>query len=31
MSWFDLVIPGFVGLVVLLAAIILIWGRGVNP
>ena len=31
MYWIDLIVPGFVGLCVLIAACILIWGRGVNP
>ena len=31
MDWSELIVPGFVGLFVLIAACILIWGRGANP
>ena len=31
MHWIDLIVPGFVGIFVLIACICLIWGRGANP
>ena len=31
MTYWDLLIPGFVGLFVLIAAIIVIWGQGSQP